>query len=313
MPLTRRSVVGTAAGLAAIGSMSSIDQLAPAFAATATKNHKASVWPGASVMKGGTRGYVTTPMGQVHFRRMGGGTPILLLHQTPWFSVEYAKVIPLLAAQGLSALAPDRPGYGLSDVPEFVPTIEQYADDLIPVLDTLKIDKTHVVGHHTGAAVAAAFVHRHPDRVLKLVFDGVPLYNAEERKQRLARPHWDRWLEADGNHLAARFQMRAARKGEAVTSSLEGVQWSVMSFFLAGETEWYGHQAAFSYDMEPALRAIHVPTLIMSHTDDVLHDQTKRAATIVAGSQFKEFPGGSSQTLFDEPGPWADAVAAFVR
>lgn len=264
-------------------------------------------------MKGGERGYVKTGLGQVHYRRMGNGAPVLLLHQTPWFSVEYAKVIPLLAAQGLAALAPDRPGYGMSDVPDFVPTIEQYADDLIPVLDALKIGKTHVVGHHTGASVAAAFVHRHPDRVTKLVLDGVPLYNAEERKQRLARPHWDRWLEPDGEHLAARFKMRAARKGDEVASGLEGVQWSVMSFFLAGETEWYGHQAAFSYDIEPALKTVKVPALIMSHTADVLHAQTKRAAGIVPGATFKEFPGGSSQSLFDEPGPWAEAVGKFLN
>jgi pimeloyl-ACP methyl ester carboxylesterase len=286
--------------------------MAAGTASAAAEGNKPSVWPGASVMKGGTRGYVATPMGQVHYRRMGTGAPVLLLHQTPWFSVEYAKVIPLLAARGLSALAPDRPGYGMSDVPDYVPTIEHYADDLIPVLDALGIGRTHVVGHHTGAAVAAAFVHRHADRVSKLVFDGVPLYNAEERKQRLARPHWDRWLEPDGQHLAARFQMRAARKADAPPSALEGVQWSVMSFFLAGETEWYGHQAAFSYDMEPALRAVRVPTMIMSHTADVLHEQSRRAATLVAGAAFKEFPGGSSQSLFDEPKPWTEAVAGFL-
>lgn len=302
MNLTRRSGLGTLAGAA----------LAPQVALGA-EGRAAKVWPGASVMKGGQRGYVATPMGQVHYRRMGTGPSVLLLHQTPWFSVEYANVIPLLAAQGLSALAPDRPGYGMSDVPDYVPTIEQYADDLIPVLDALKVDKTHVVGHHTGAAVAAAFVHRHPDRVSKLVFDGVPLYNAEERKQRLARPHWDRWLEADGDHLAARFKMRAARKTEASANELAGVQWSVMSFFLAGETEWYGHQAAFSYDIEPALKAVKVPTLVMTHTADVLDAQTKRASTIIAGAKYKEFPGGSSQTLFDDPGPWADAVSAFLK
>ena len=303
MSLTRRSLMGVAAGVAAMG---------PAAAEQNARTQHASVWPGASVMKGGTRGYITTPMGQVHYRRMGDGDPILLLHQTPWFSVQYAKAIPPLAQRGFTAIAPDRPGYGMSDAPDFVPAIEQYADDLIPVLDALKIERTIVVGHHTGSAVATAFVHRHADRVSKLILDGVPLYTADERKQRLERPHWDRWLEADGEHLAARFKMRAARKGEAMTDGLEGVQWSVMSFFLAGETEWYGHQAAFSYDIEPALKAIRVPTMIMSHSADILHAQTKRASGMVTGAIYREFPGGSSQTIFDDPLPWVDAVAGFA-
>jgi len=302
MHFARRSMIASMAGAAAA-----------AGSTAAAKSDKPSIWPGASVMKGGTRGYVTTPMGQVHYRRMGDGVPVLLLHQTPWFSVQYAKAIPLLAARGFAALAPDRPGYGMSDVPDFEPTIEQYADDLIPVLDALNVKQTMVVGHHTGSAAAAAFVHRHPDRVLKLVLDGVPFYTPEERRERLARPHWDRWLEADGDHLASRFKMRAARKGEGAADSLEGVQWSVMSFFLAGETEWYGHQAAFSYDMAPALKAIRVPTMYMSHTGDVLHANTKRAAALRPDVAFREFPGGSSQTIFDEPGPWVEAVAEFLK
>ena len=33
-------------------------------------------WPGVSVMKGDKRGYANTPMGQVHYRMMGQGTPL---------------------------------------------------------------------------------------------------------------------------------------------------------------------------------------------------------------------------------------------
>jgi pimeloyl-ACP methyl ester carboxylesterase len=305
MDLDRRAMMGVAPWALA-GSTA----LPPAPAAAATSG----VWPGVSVMRGGTRGYVTTPLSQVHYRVMGEGTPILLLHQTPWFSVQFAHAVPALAAAGFRALAPDRPGYGLSDAPAAPPTIDDYADDLIPVLDALGMDRPVVLGHHTGASVAAAFAVRHPGRTRALIMDGVPLYSEAERAERLARPHWHRWLEPDGKHIADRFAARAGRKSkDGEIMGLAGVQWSVLSFFLAGETEWYGHHAAFSYDMEAALKAVDRPTLLISHSDDVLHPSTLRAAALRPDFALKEFAGGSSQVIFDDPGPWAATVAGFVK
>jgi len=111
-----------------------------------------------------TKGYADTPLGQVHYWRAGpkDGLPILLLHQTPWLGVQYAKVLPLLAAAGLNAIAVDTPGYGLSDLPDHQPSIEEYADNLTHVLTALSLSKAAVAGHHTGASIAAAFAHRHP-------------------------------------------------------------------------------------------------------------------------------------------------------
>lgn len=305
MDLDRRAMMG-AAPWAALGG--ALTAGSPALAATG------GAWSGASVMRGGTRGYVSTPMSQVHYRVMGEGTPILLLHQTPWFSVQFAHAVPELARIGFRALATDRPGYGLSDAPAAPPTIDDYADDLVPVLDALGMDRPIVLGHHTGASVAAAFAVRHADRTRALIMDGVPLYSEAERKERLARPHWDRWLEPDGKHIADRFAMRAGRKTKnGEIAGLAGVQWSVLSFFLAGDTEWYGHQAAFSYDMEVALKAIKRPTLLISHTDDVLHPSTMRAAALRPDFKLKEFVGGSSQSIFDDPGPWAATVAEFSK
>lgn len=306
MRITRRTLLNTIAAAA------SCSVAASGARAASEASGKSSTWPGVGIMKGTSRGYVKTPLGQVHYQRMGSGVPVLLLHQTPWFSVQFSKVIPLLAARGFNALAPDRPGYGMSDAPEFPPSIEQYADDLLPVLDALQIDRAIVVGHHTGSSVAAAFAQRHADRVSRLILDGIPLYTAEERESRLKRPHWDRWLEADGGHLADRFKMRAARRGDAATDGLEGLQWSLISFLLAGEKEWYGHQAAFSYDMEAALKAIRTPTLILSNSGDALHAQTKRAKQLLPNAKYHEFPGGSSQSIFDNPEPWVDVVARFV-
>src|SRR5947207_1058574 len=47
----------------------------------------------------------------------GDGEPVLLLHGEPTWSFLYRKVMPILAAAGLRAIAPDLVGFGRSDKP----------------------------------------------------------------------------------------------------------------------------------------------------------------------------------------------------
>lgn len=259
----------------------------------------------------GTKGYARTPLGQVHYRDLGDGPPVLLLHQTPWFSVQYLRVQPLLADAGFRTIAPDTPGYGMSDLPPQVPTIEAYADNLIPLLDHLGLSSVAVAGHHTGALIAAAFAHRHPARTRALVLHGLPFYSPEERSSRLGQPHWPQAPKEGGAHLSERFKMlgeRIAPKG----ATLEGIHWSVMSFFLAGPTEWYGHHAAFTFDAAPAVADITAPTLVMSNTDDSIHYMAARIAKQRPDFAYRESPG-SAHAVTDHPAEWVASVAPFLR
>ena len=268
-------------------------------------------WKGLYVMDG-RKGYADTPMGQVHYWVLGEGIPLLLLHQTPWFSVQYATVQPLLAAAGIQSIAVDTPGFGFSDLPSEQPTIEGYADNLPYVLDALGINRAAVAGFHTGASIAAAFAHRHGDRTACLILDGAPLYTEEERQQRLAQPHADQTPKPDGTHLSERFQVIR----DVITRNAaqdESVNWSVLSFFMAGETEHYGHVAAFTYDMAPAIQDMTVPTLIISHTADRLHFAAQRILDMRPDFQYREFEGGNSHVIYDEPEPWARVVIEFVK
>ncbi|HUG53479.1 MAG TPA: alpha/beta hydrolase [Vicinamibacteria bacterium] len=48
-------------------------------------------------------------------------------------------------------------------------SLAAHAADLVALLDELKLDKAHLVGHSAGANVAALVARRHPGRVRKLV------------------------------------------------------------------------------------------------------------------------------------------------
>ena len=69
-------------------------------------------------------------------------------------------------------ICPDIRGHGLSDVPsahiDYIPCAN--GEDMIKLLDTLGIDKVHMVGHSFGTWITSNVVTRNPDRVLSAVF-----------------------------------------------------------------------------------------------------------------------------------------------
>lgn len=268
-------------------------------------------WIGNGLLRGG-KGYADTPMGQVHYRlvRAGPGPVVLLLHQTPWSMHEYAAIQACLATRGVSSLAVDTPGYGLSDPPPGHPGVADYADNLVPVLDALGLRQVVVAGHHTGAAIAAAFAARHPERALGVVLHGVPLYNAAERAERLARPTPPLALAPDGTHLSDYYRYIRDYAGDD-PGTMVTANWSVIDRYLAGAND-VAHDIVFRNDMTGDLRGIRAPGLILSDGGDSLHANDLRAAGLRPDFRYVQFSAGRAHAMMLDPAHWAEIVAGFV-
>jgi pimeloyl-ACP methyl ester carboxylesterase len=286
----------------------------PAVAAPPAAAEDGNVWHGMRPLTGG-KGYVQTPMGQVHYRDVGprGGMPILLLHQSPWSMVEFADIQNALAARGWRAITVDTPGYGMSDAPPNTPSMADLADNLVPVLDGLGIRSVLVAGHHTGASIAVAFAARHPERVTGLILHGVPLYSAQERATLLARPETDRTLKVDGSHLSDYFKFVVAAAADTPANAfrnLRNATWAVLTLYLPDQD--IGHAAAFSYDMAPDLDRIRVPTLVLSDRGDSLNRTDRRVVELHPKFKYIEFSKGRLLSLMSEPDRWAGIAADFA-
>jgi pimeloyl-ACP methyl ester carboxylesterase len=115
------------------------------------------------------------------FADEGEGTPVVLLHGFPDSSYVWRNQIPALTGAGLRVIAPDLRGFGDSDMPQEVEAyrITNSARDVISILDSLQIERAHVVGHDWGAGVAWVVAGLHPDRVDRLVTMSVGHPNAQ--------------------------------------------------------------------------------------------------------------------------------------
>lgn len=119
----------------------------------------------------------------VHFARLDSGLtvrvvecgeaaapPVLCIHGWACSAFTARWTMLALARRGLRAIAPDMPGSGLSDKPSD-PAFYQ-ADNMVSaigeIMDALELDRAALAGHSLGAALAARYALRAPERLSAL-------------------------------------------------------------------------------------------------------------------------------------------------
>jgi len=82
---------------------------------------------------------------------------------------------PLVEKHSIRIIAPDRPGYGLSD-PQPGRNFDDWATDVETLADHLNLDQFHIAGASGGGPYTLSCAIHHPDRVLSatLISSGVP-------------------------------------------------------------------------------------------------------------------------------------------
>ncbi len=96
------------------------------------------------------------------------GEPVIYLHETLGCSRLPPETEALARGLGLNVIAPERPGFGFSDVdPHF--SFDSVTDDLVALLDHLRIAQCGVLGFLSGGAFTLRLAERAPERVSHLM------------------------------------------------------------------------------------------------------------------------------------------------
>ncbi|MDT4997393.1 MAG: haloalkane dehalogenase [Pseudonocardiales bacterium] len=100
------------------------------------------------------------------------GPPVLLLHGEPSWSFLYRTMMPVLAAAGLRAIAPDLVGFGRSDKPTEVAD-HSYARHVewtrALAFDVLDLRGVTLVGQDWGGLIGLRLAAEHTDRFARIV------------------------------------------------------------------------------------------------------------------------------------------------
>ena len=92
------------------------------------------------------------------------GVPVFYFHGWPSSRLEARVATELSARLGLRLIAPDRPGYGLSDFQE-KRTMLQWADDVAELAEALGLARFAVMGISGGGPYAAVCAAAMPERI----------------------------------------------------------------------------------------------------------------------------------------------------
>lgn len=247
---------------------------------------------------------------QVHYRRIGTGPLVICFHQSPLSSRDMVSTMELWK-NDFTCIAPDSPGFGLSDALKVNEAqMEDFADAAIEFFDAIGVKKAAVYGFHTGAMIAAAVAAAYPDRITCAASNGYVLLNGDEREDILKNylpeyvPSWD------GSHLTwlwARMREQTIffpwyRKGQPDRldfdlPSPEALHTSLLDFMRSGDNYRVGYRAAFSMRSDLTLRHMQIPTLITASKFDVLASHLSRIRQKSVNVTVRE--GGTSEDTLD--------------
>jgi len=106
---------------------------------------------------------------RIRLMRGGAGSPLVVLH-----GAAGANFLPFMQtlAQKFDVIAPEHPGFGESDTPDWLDTIHDLAYFYLDFLDELQLSGVHLIGLSLGGWIAAELAVRSTARLASLTLAG---------------------------------------------------------------------------------------------------------------------------------------------
>lgn len=240
------------------------------------------------------KGYAETQHGQIHFRKAGSEGPILvLLHQTASSSRMYLPLMDALSPS-FQVFAFDTPGFGESDAHPNQPSIADLARTLREASHALGLERLHLLGHHTGAAIATKWAADDPDQVLSLTMVG-PLAMGDEERQRWSQQIQPVQIAGDGSHLMEAWNRVANIDKQPVEfpPSTELRHREAVDQLLAAPRWPEAYRAVFSFDFQAALQQVVCPQLLLCGDEDILFPYLDATVALMRKPRVHTFSGGA--------------------
>ena len=238
-----------------------------------------------------TKHYAEVRFGQIHYRRAEpsqpkNNPPLMMFHMSPNSGRIYETFLGKIGESRL-CIAPDTPGFGDSSPPSHPPTINNYADAMGDLIDALKLRSVDVMGYHTGAEICVALALARPEQICKVILISAPIFTDAELHE--FRAHYTRdQLTQDGSHLAKKWRGHLHWAGPGWTMAYVAEQFN--DALRNPSIAWWGHNAAFNFDMAEALKRVKQQVLVFNPDDD-LHTQTCRAAPLMKNGRIDHLQG----------------------
>ena len=250
-----------------------------------------------------------------------GGHPFLLLHGFTGAKEDFTPWLDALAARGYHAVAPDHRGHGDSSKPadEAAYSLEQFAADVLALVDALGWHRFHLLGHSMGGMIAQHVALAAPERIESLVLMdtghgtveldaelaawGLTLVRTEgidaladiltQIEGPLYTEAYQRLVDANPDHAA--FGERKLRASSAAMYAAMGTE--LMS----------------DHDRLDDVRSFAMPTLVLVGEEDLpFIGPSRRLAEAIGPARLEVVPAAGHSPQFENPEVWEKFLFAFL-
>jgi len=257
---------------------------------------------------GTRRGYIKGRWGQIHYRRATPAValrrPVICIHLSPLSGLVYERFLPAIGSDRI-ALAPDTPGYGLSDPPAAAPTIEDYAQAMGDLVEAVAWDQFDVIGYGTGSKIAFQLALNHAARIRHVVLISAPDYTDDEVAHMRATLGAEIEPVADGAHLAKLWNQVTGFPDAELRARY------FPDHIAAGPRKPWGPRAAFAFRYRDRLPELTQPLLVLNINNEIT-EPTRRLAPLIKNGRYVERLDWRHGFLDRAPDEFADLVRSFV-
>ncbi len=271
--------------------------------------------------------YAFGESGAVAYQVTGSGPDLLFV--PPWLSnievmwdePSFARFLDCLASFS-RLICFDKRGSGLSESVAYtaLPTLEQWMDDMVLVMDAVGSQRAAVLGWDFGGTLSMLFAASYPERTSHLVLVDVWAWLQRDEHHPIGVP--GHLLEA----MATNVELGWGQASDA-PSYLSVMAPSAHA--LPRFREWFARfqrlacaptfaaamtRTAFEWDLRPVLPTIRVPTLVMSHQNKryVRPDHGRDVAERIEGARHLDLPGGDNLIYREDADTILAEISAFV-
>jgi pimeloyl-ACP methyl ester carboxylesterase len=238
----------------------------------------------------------------------GHGRPILFLH--PGIGIDANASVLDALARGGRVIAPSHPGFGASQLPKGMSTVDDISYFYLDLLDQLDLDDILVVGVGLGGWIAAELAVKNSARLSQLVMANAVGVKIGDRETRDIVDIWS-LLPPEFNTLAW-FDPKAGERDYKTLPEQE-------SLVAARNREAYARFAWSPYMHNPKLKnrlhRIKLPTLFLWGTADRILSETygRGYSALIPGAKFETIERAGHFPHLEQPDEFARRALAFAQ
>ncbi len=251
---------------------------------------------------------------EIYYEAAGDGPPVMLVPGLGGIGSFWAPQVAGLKDR-FRCITHDHRGCGQSTHTPGRYTVERMADDTLRLMDALKIEKAHLVGHSTGGAIGQIIALDHPERLASLVLSATwcgpdPFFRRcfEIRKETLAKLGLASYLRVSSAFLWAPGWIKdhdadLARQEAATLANPPDIEIALARI-----------DAICAFDRRGKLGAIETPTLVIVARDDMVTPihLSEEIAAAIPGARIARLDRGGHFVPAADPASYNVPVRSFL-